>query len=268
MGTPSRRTLFRGAPAASVPVLPGVSLAGFHTEAAMLRSLAHAALRLGKARKAGQARRGVSQRPGPGPGLGGQAADHRAEGRNAGRWLELDDRRPGIASRRALRLSPGGFPHRKKCLRAASASSAGRPAWARTGPGRCGCRGTRHRHGRNRWRCRTGGRRRPRTAARPSRGCAGPWSRRRRAAVLARRRDRLVSRREMAVVVQGRVDHRQRGEPPAGGVIALGLHDPRPLAGQARERAHRIDVRSRTYASLIYLFSSHAEVAGAACARK
>ena len=163
-----------GAPAASVPVLPGVGLAGFHTEAAMLRSLAHAALGLGEVRKAGQARHGVSQCPGP--GLGGQAADHRAEGRNAGRWLEPDDRRPGIASRRALRRSPGGFPHRKKCLRAASASSAGRPAWARTGPGRCGCRGTRHRHGRNRWRCPTGGRRWPRTAARPSRGCARPWS--------------------------------------------------------------------------------------------
>lgn len=189
MGTPSRRTL-RGAPAASVPVLPGAGLAGFHIEAAMLRSLAHAALGLGKAREAGQGRHGVSRRLGPGPGLGGQAADHRAEGRNAGRWLELDDRRPVSHQGERFAGCPGGFPHRKKCLRAASASSAGRPAWARTGPGRCGCRDTRHRHGRNRWRCRTGGRRRPRTAARPSRGCAGPWSRQRRAAVSARRRDR------------------------------------------------------------------------------
>jgi len=102
----------------------------------------------------------------------------------------------------------------------------------------------------------------------PRRGRARSWSGRRRAAASARQRDRLVSRREMVVVVHGRVDHRRRDESPAGGVITLDLHHPRLLTGQPCERAHRIDVRSRTYASLIYLFSSHAEVAGAACARR
>lgn len=77
MGALRRRAPFRGATAAGVPVLPGAGLAGFHTEAGKLRSLAHAAVGLGEAREAGQARHGVPQRHSL--GVGGQAADHRAE---------------------------------------------------------------------------------------------------------------------------------------------------------------------------------------------
>ncbi len=71
-----------------MPVLLGADLAGFHVEAAQLRSLAQTALELGEARETGQAQ-GVIPEP-DGLGLGGQAADYGAEERHAVRGLELD----------------------------------------------------------------------------------------------------------------------------------------------------------------------------------
>src|SRR4051794_6296649 len=80
--------------AAAVPVLLPAHLAGRHPERRQLWPLPQAALELGEPREAGE-RHHVVPEPG-GLVLRGQPADHRAEEGDAGRWAEVQDRRPDV----------------------------------------------------------------------------------------------------------------------------------------------------------------------------